>query len=126
MLELKLTGANVGEIKNKLEETLIALSAGGETTEAAPPKKKAPAKKAPAKKATKAAAKEEVKAETEPAAETKAIDSTDVLHALQKVNNNKGLAAAKEVLAKFGADRYSEIRSEDHAAFIKACDEAAA
>ncbi len=41
--------------------------------------------------------------------------------ALGLVNSTKGLAAAREVLLKFGGQRISEIKPEDYAALIEAC-----
>jgi len=138
MLEVKVTGANVGEITQQLEEVLLSLSGQQQIVVAeefvkSVVKKKA-AKKAK-KKTTKAAAKaevvEEVKEESKepgspdgPIPQENDVSPNDVLEALQKLNNEKGLAAAKEVLSKFGANRYSEIQVKDHAEFVAACEKA--
>lgn len=50
----------------------------------------------------------------------------DVRAALARLNEAKGIATAKGVLAKFGAARISEVKAEDYSAFVADCDSAAA
>lgn len=44
----------------------------------------------------------------------------DVSQMLQEINNKKGLNAARELLAKFGASRISELTEEKFGAFVQA------
>lgn len=43
------------------------------------------------------------------------------VEALQKVNANKGISTAREILIKFSAQRISDIKETDYPAFIKEC-----
>lgn len=45
----------------------------------------------------------------------------DVTNACQEVSEKYNLDKAREVLAKFGAKRISEVKEEDYAGFVQAC-----
>lgn len=53
-----------------------------------------------------------------------AVTREDAMAALKRVSaaGGKGIPAAREVLAKFGAVRMSEVKEADIPAFIQACD----
>lgn len=68
---------------------------------------------------------DEVKPDAPTATATTNVPSReDVIQALQKVSALKGLAEARNVLARFDYQRVSEVSSENSASFIKACEEA--
>lgn len=46
----------------------------------------------------------------------------DIANACQKVSEKHGLEVAREILATFGAKRISEVKEEEYAAFVKACE----
>lgn len=46
----------------------------------------------------------------------------DIVAACQKVSETKGLPVARELLATYGAKRVSDVKEEDYAEFIKACE----
>lgn len=54
--------------------------------------------------------------------ETKTYTKQDVTDACQKVSEVKGLPVARELLATFGAKRISEVKEEDYAKFVEACE----
>lgn len=52
------------------------------------------------------------------------VTNQDVMEALKKVNSTKGLNTAREILGKFQAQRLSEVKETDWAAFIDTCEKA--
>ena len=126
MFELKVTGETIAELKAKIAGLIIMLEE--ETKDAPKPIKKKVTKKSTKKKAAvkpqppieeKAEVKTETKKETETVEE---VPQADALSALQKVNSEKGLATAKELLNKFGANRLSEVDASKYGEFIGACE----
>ena len=132
MFELKVTGETIAELKEKIAGLIIMVEE--ETKDAPKPIKKKVAKKStkkknPIKPQSPAEEKAEVKAETKKETETETKEETveevpqaDALSALQKVNSEKGLATAKELLNKFGANRLSEVDASKYGEFIGACE----
>jgi|GEM_PF-6972817 len=51
-------------------------------------------------------------------------DARNALRALQSRKGEADMAAALAVLGQFGANRISEVKAEDYAAFITACENA--
>jgi hypothetical protein len=53
---------------------------------------------------------------------SKPITLDDVRAALQKFTSVSGIPAGIELLKKFGANRISELKAEDYAAFVEGCE----
>lgn len=102
-----------------LKEKVIALAMCLENEE----KVKSPAKKA-TKKTTKKVTKKEEPTKEEPTPTTPEYTTKDITKALQTVNKECGLPVAKEILNKCGANRVSEIASEDFVSFMNLCEAA--
>jgi hypothetical protein len=64
--------------------------------------------------------------DTTPAKAASAATFEDVKQALTQVNLKRGLPAAKQILKAAGASRLGEIKPQDYASFIAACEKAIA
>jgi outer membrane biosynthesis protein TonB len=59
--------------------------------------------------------------------ETKVVGTREAAaEALKKLNSAKSVSAAREMLLKFGASRFSELKPENYGSFIEECEKAAA
>lgn len=147
-ISVTVSGESLSEVTSKLEQLHKSLSLKGEVVEAAPSAttSAAPttattakrgagrptnAEKEAAEKAAAAAKSAEVKSpEIDPfdtgAPATKTYTADDAFKALQLVNAKKQIPGVQEVLAKFKCARLSELKAEDYAQFIDACEKAAA
>ena len=147
MIEMKIIGESLGDIRNEMTKMLMALD-NEPTLELKTKKKKTTAhvrkllrlnahsklgasskkkKKVEAKVEEKVEAKveEKVEAKVEAKVEEKEIPLRDqVLACLQEVNSKLGLVEAKKILNSFNAHRFSEIDSACFSDFISACKEA--
>ena len=143
---MRVSGKDINELKNNLSSMLYLLE---DEVEESPqlelpieePKKKV-AKKVSKKKVSKKVSKktskkqpeniqeepkkEEPKVEVVEAAPVsdKPITSEDVLSLLQRLNAEKGMEKAREVLSKYKCRRLSELKPEDYSAFAQSCEEA--
>lgn len=105
--------------------TAVSLDSTGPAANGAAPAEKEKRKRrtkvemaeATAANTTTAAVATEVAPEASKSAKTKA----DVINALSKVNAEKGMLAAKGVLAKFDCQRISELPETAYAEFVKTC-----
>lgn len=87
--------------------------------------------KVKASKATKIKSKKETEAnlleddqpEVSKKSKAKKLTKTNAQDALAKLNSEKGILVAKEVLANFGAQRLSDVEESDYELFITACEE---
>jgi hypothetical protein len=57
------------------------------------------------------------------AKEKESYSKEEVYEALQKVNVNVSLVAAREILLSFGVQRMSELKTDQYPAFVKRCEE---
>ena len=113
MIEMKIIGESLTDIRNEMTKMLMALD-NDPVVEIKSKKKKATKKK----KKEEEVKKEEVKKEEEVSLKDQ------VLACLQEVNSKLGLMEAKRILNQFNANRFSEIESACFSDFISACKEA--
>lgn len=139
--------ATIQENTNAIRELIAAIQAGVPTTaaqvaavvtEAAadkPAKEEAPAKKptnakkvepAPTQPTAEAVAAAAPEQKGEPSAQADAPTYQDTADAVTKLARTKGRDAAVAVLSKFGADKLPDVKPEQFAAVIAACEEAGA
>lgn len=133
-MKITLYGNDVEEIKKKLtdlslafgvtlpEQPQLSLPIDMRTKAAEPTESEAPAQK-------KRAAKAKAEKTPEPAVEEKTLApvTKDVARAaLEKVGETSGMDTVRELLLKFGADKFSSLKEERFAEFVQACENALA
>jgi len=111
VFKIEICAASFEELREKIANLAVSMGFGGFSEKPEPETKKAK----PAKK-EKAVAPEP---ETPPALEPPSLETATSL--LKKVNDTKGLPAAREVLTAVGCNRMSEVPHEKYADVIAAC-----
>lgn len=125
MNSITVSGTTIDELKQNISKMAALLNASAPESqtptasltteapvEAEPPKPKAKVKKADPKPEP---------VQEAPAAPTAAATKEDAIKALQAVNVQKGIEAAREILSQFKVKRLTEMEPGNFGAFIEAC-----